>query len=57
MDHAVFMGFFQSLTDLDTVFQHLFCRQWSMNEAIGQGLTLQVFHNQKIRSVLAADVM
>ena len=57
MDHAVFMGFFQSLTDLDTVFQHPFCRQWSMNEAIGQGLTLQVFHNQKIRSVLAADVM
>ena len=57
MDHPVLMGFLQALADLDPVLQHLFGREWSLGEAVGQGLAFEVFHDQEIGPVLVADVM
>ena len=57
VDYPALVSFLQALADLDPILQHLFWRQRSLCEAVGQGLAFEVLHDQEIGPVLVADVM
>ena len=57
MDHSLAMRFLQRLANLDGHAQQFRGRHRALLDALGERLALQIFHDEKIRAVLLADVV
>ena len=57
MDDALAVGDAQRLRDLDPVAQGLLERKRALLQALGQGLALQVLHDQVVDPILPAEVV
>ncbi len=57
MGHAVAVRFVERAGNLSPILKHLRRRQRTFFQSLGQRLSLQVFHDNEINSVVGADIV